>query len=83
MVKYILRPFGALDILPLYAAASSFLGSFLLDREIALRVWLKHRTLLNRGSQLAPLRADELAKANQDFLKLRAKATLEEAGERV
>lgn len=81
MADDILRPFGELDVLPLYAAASSFLGSFLLDREIASRVWLEHRTLLNRGSLLAPLRADELAIVKQDLLKLRAKATLEEARE--
>ena len=81
MADDILRAFGELDVLPLYTAASSFLGSFLLDREIASRVWLEHRILLNRGSLLAPLRADELAIVKQDPLKLRAKATLKEARE--
>jgi len=76
----VLKPFGELDVLPLYAIASSELGAFLQDREIASRVWLKQRTLLNRGSQLPPLHADEIAKkVTTDLLQLRAKMGLAEA----
>lgn len=76
----VLKPFGELDVLLLYAIVSSELGGFLEDREIASRVWLKQRTLLNRGSQLSPLQADELArKVTSDLLQLRAKMGLAEA----
>jgi len=76
----LLKPFGQLDVLLLYAIVSSELGAFLGDREIASRVWLKQRTLLNRGSQLPPLHVDEIAgKVSSDLLRIRAKMGLAEA----
>jgi len=76
----VLNPFGELDVLLLYAIVSSKLGTFVGDREIASRVWLKQRTLLNRGSQLPPLHVDEMAtKITPDFLQIRAKMGLAEA----
>lgn len=76
----VLRPFGELDVLPLYAIVSSELEAFLEDREIASRVWLKQRTLLNRGSLLPPLHVDEIAKkVTPDLLQLRAKMGLADA----
>jgi hypothetical protein len=58
----VLKPFGEVDVLLLYGIVSSELVTFLGDREIASRVWLKQRTLLNRGSQLPPLHADEMSR---------------------
>jgi len=76
----VLKPFGEVDVLLLYGIVSSELVTFLGDREIASRVWLKQRTLLNRGSQLPPLYADEMSrKATPDLLRLRAKMSLAEA----
>jgi len=76
----VLKPFGEVDVLPLYAIVSSELVTFLGDREIASRVWLKQRTPLNRGSQLPPLRVDEISRrVSPDLLQLRAKITLAEA----
>ncbi|MCJ7506310.1 hypothetical protein MUP05_07590 [Candidatus Bathyarchaeota archaeon] len=75
-----LKPFGQLDVLLLYAIVSSELERFLGDREIASKVWLKQRTLLNRGSQLPPLRVEEIAgKVTPDLLRARAKMGLAEA----
>jgi len=76
----VLKPFGELDVLPLYAIVSSELEAFLGDREIASRVWLKQRTLLNRGSQLPPLHVNEISKkVTPDLLQLRAKMGLADA----
>jgi len=76
----ILRPYGQLDVLPLYAIVSSQLGAFLGDREIASRIWLKERTLLKRGSQLPRLSVQEMAgKVSSGLLEVRAKMGLEEA----
>lgn len=76
----ILEPFEELDVLLLYALASQALETFLGDREIASRVWLKQRTLINRGSQLPPLHAEEIARnVSPDLLKLRAQMGLAEA----
>jgi len=78
--REILKPFGEPDILLLYALASSSLEDFLGDREVASKVWLKQRTLLNRGSQLPPLHAEEIARnVAPDLLKLRAQMGLPEA----
>jgi len=78
--REILKPFGELDVLLLYALASSALEDFLGDREVASKVWLKERTLLNRGSQLPPLHAGEIARnVAPDLLKLRAQMGLPEA----
>jgi len=76
----ILRPYGQLDVLPLYAIVSSELGTFLRGREIASRIWLKERTLLKRGSQLPPLGVEEIArKVTSDLFEVRAKMGLDEA----
>ncbi len=75
----LLRPFGELDILPLYTAVSSVLRPFIGDREIASRIWLRQRTLLNRGSKLEPLHVDELAKPDDDLLRIRAEMTLDKS----
>ena len=76
----ILKPFGELDVLLLYAIVSSELETLLGDREIASRVWLKQRNLLNRGSQLPPLRVGEIAKnVTPDLLQVRARKSLAEA----
>jgi hypothetical protein len=76
----VLKPFGQLDVLLLYAIVSSELERFLGDREVASRVWLKQRTLLNRGSQLPPLHVEEIAgKVTPDLLRARAKTGLAEA----
>lgn len=76
----ILKPFGELDVLLLYSLVSPALEAFLGEREIASRVWLKQRTLLNRGSQLPPLHAEEVARnVTPDLLKLRAQKGLAEA----
>jgi hypothetical protein len=73
----VLRPFGELDVLLLYSIVSSELGTFLGGREIASRVWLKQRTLLNRGSQLTPLSVEEVAgKVTPELLQTRAKMGL-------
>ena len=78
--REILRPFGELDVLLFYSMVSPGLKTFLGDREVASKVWLKQRSLLNRGSQLPPLHADEVAtKATPDLLKLRAKMGLADA----
>jgi len=76
----ILRPFGQLDVLALYAIVSSELEAFLGDREISSRIWLKERTLLKRGSQLPPLNVKEMAgDVTFDLLEVRAKMGLSEA----
>ena len=75
----ILKPFGELDVLLLYAVASSELAAFLGDREIASRVWLKERTLLNRGSYLPPLHVGEVAGISSDLLQTRARMSLPDA----
>jgi len=76
----VLKPFGEVDVLLLYGIVSSELATFLGDREIASRVWLEQRTLLNRGSQLPPLHVDEMSgKVTPDLLQLRAKMSLSEA----
>jgi len=76
----VLKPFGEVDVLLLYGIVSSELVTFLGDREVASRVWLKQRTLLNRGSQLPPHHADEMSrKVSPDLLQLRGKMTLAEA----
>jgi len=76
----ILKPFGELDVLLLYSIVSSELGTFLGDREIASRVWLKPRTLLNRGSQLPSLSVEEIAgKVTSELLQTRAKMGLADA----
>lgn len=78
--REILKPFGELDILLFYAIVSSELTAFLGDREVASKVWLKQRSLLNRGSKLPPLRAEEIAKnVTPELLQLRAKMGLAEA----
>ena len=75
--REILKPFGELDVLLFYSIVSPELKAFLGDREVASKVWLKQRSLLNRGSQLPPLHADEIAtKVTPDLLKLRAKMGL-------
>jgi len=78
--REILRPFGELDVLLFYSIVSPELKVFLGDREVASKVWLKQRSLLNRGSQLPPLHADEIAtKVTIDLLQLRAKMGLADA----
>jgi len=78
--REILKPFGELDVLLFYSIVSPELKTFLGDREVASKVWLKQRSLLNRGSQLPPLHADEIAtKVTPDLLKLRAKMGLADA----
>lgn len=78
--KDVLRPLGELDVLPLYSTVSTGLGGFLADREIASRVWLKQRALLNRGSHLPPLHASELAgKGTPELLQMRFKMGLADA----
>lgn len=75
----VLRPFGELDVLLLYSLVSSELGAFLGDREIASRVWLRERTLLNRGSYLAPLHVGEVAGISSDLLEMRSRMSLPKA----
>jgi len=78
--REILKPFGELDVLLFYSIVSPELKAFLGDREVASKVWLKQRSLLNRGSQLPPLHADEIAgKVTPDLLRLRAKMGLADA----
>jgi hypothetical protein len=75
----VLKPFGELDVLLLYALVSSELGAFLGDREIASRVWLRERTLLNRGSYLPPLHVGEVAGISSDLLETRSRMSLPDA----
>jgi len=78
--REILKPFGELDVLLFYSIVSPELKTFLGDREVASKVWLKQRSLLNRGSQLPPLHADEIAtKVSVDLLQLRARMGLADA----
>ena len=72
----VLKPFGELDVLLLYVLASSELAVFLGDREVASRVWLKERTLLNRGSYLPPLHVGEIAGISSDLLQARSRMSL-------
>ena len=68
----VLHPFGELDVLEYYSKVATKLKRFLKGREIASRVFIpKFRPLINRGSKLPPLSAEELAKTDKKFLKLR------------
>lgn len=78
----IVKPFGALDVLLLYAIAARRLEKFLSGKEIASRIWLPaaSRGILKRGSELEPLFAQELADAvTPELLEMRSRGELSKA----
>ncbi|MGC9444209.1 MAG: hypothetical protein ACP5E9_04670 [Candidatus Methanospirareceae archaeon] len=74
----ILKPYGQLDVLLLYAIVADKIGPYLEGREIASRIWLPGKGggrpyIIKRGSKDEPLYAKELADAvTPEFLETRA-----------
>ena len=72
----LLHPAGDLDVLLYYSKVAPKLKGFLKGKEIAARVLIPNfRPLLNRGSKLPPLSAEELAKVDEALLKMRSGGT--------
>ncbi|HDS44944.1 MAG TPA: hypothetical protein ENN68_02410 [Methanomicrobia archaeon] len=73
----ILKPYGQIDVLLLYAIVAEKIGPYLAGREIASRIWLPGKGggrpyIIKRGSKDEPLYVNELADAvTPEFLKLR------------
>ncbi|MBN1455451.1 MAG: hypothetical protein JW945_04290 [Methanomicrobia archaeon] len=74
----ILKPYGQIDVLLLYAIVAAKIGPYLEGRELASRIWLPKKGggrpyIIKRGSKDEPLSANELVEAvTPEFLKIRA-----------
>lgn len=69
----VLRPFGQLDVLLLYAVVAEATQDYFGDRELASKILIPDGpVLIKRGSELPPLTAAELSEAvDEEFLRQR------------
>lgn len=83
-VDDLLKPFGDVEVLILYGVVGEFLSDFLVDREIATKVWLPKGNIpyfLKRGTKEKPLYIKDFVEAvDKDFIFKRKKyGSLEDA----
>ena len=72
----LLKPYGEIDVLNLYAKLAPHLMGFLKGREIASKTWIpksKVPYFLNRAGKLGALWIEDFQQVDEEFLKLRAK----------
>ena len=82
----LLKPYGEIDVLSLYAKFAQHLMDFLKDREIASKTWIpksKVPYFLNRAGKLGELWIEDFQQIDEEFLKLRANHHLSDVRDRL